>query len=344
MKLRLLLMESCLLPAMNVLSLFVDLAMSMKEEKEMLLPQCKTRYKRITALPSVQNQKPQLSALIMDIDVWVLISGSPRVEGDEEEDDTDDIEHEFDYGVGTLGRQGSGPVPSVYGGSGHAGSYENALGPRDKIHLLLNRNTSFDLWTGWKTGRKSRMRNPGGQDQGDGGGAFYGDNLDDPDLPMMDEGRQPLSRKLPISSSRINPYRILIIPSPKWCPVVRETYLDRLSLSMKRKESSSELALLTFLSAQSILDQVTCYVSDDGAAMLTFEALSETSEFARKWVPFCKKYNIEPRAPEWALRFVPSGAFGLNIFLCLWPQREYEEFKVRINGSVATAQKVPSGG
>jgi cellulose synthase A len=33
--------------------------------------------------------------------------------------------------------------------------------------------------------------------------------------------------------------------------------------------------------------------------MLTFEALSETSEFARRWVPFCKKYNIEPRAPEW---------------------------------------------
>lgn len=32
--------------------------------------------------------------------------------------------------------------------------------------------------------------------------------------------------------------------------------------------------------------------------MLTFEALSETSEFARKWVPFCKKHSIEPRAPE----------------------------------------------
>lgn len=30
-------MGSCLLPAMNVLSLFVDLAMSMKEEKEIKL-------------------------------------------------------------------------------------------------------------------------------------------------------------------------------------------------------------------------------------------------------------------------------------------------------------------
>ncbi|XP_050942572.1 uncharacterized protein LOC127149995 [Cucumis melo] len=24
-----------------------------------------------------------------------------------------------------------------------------------------------------------------------------------------------------------------------------------------------------------------------------------TSEFARKWVPLCKKYSIEPRAPKW---------------------------------------------
>jgi len=47
------------------------------------------------------------------------------------------------------------------------------------------------------------------------------------------------------------------------------------------------------------VEKVACYVSDDGAAMLTFEALSETSEFARKWVPFCKKFSIEPRAPEW---------------------------------------------
>lgn len=47
------------------------------------------------------------------------------------------------------------------------------------------------------------------------------------------------------------------------------------------------------------MDKVSCYVSDDGAAMLSFESLSETSEFARKWVPFCKKYQIEPRAPEW---------------------------------------------
>lgn len=87
----------------------------------------------------------------------------------------------------------------------------------------------------------------------------------------MDEARQPLSRKVPIASSKINPYRMLIVARliilsmflryrllnpvndafglwltsviceiwfavswildqfPKWLPIDRETYLDRLS-------------------------------------------------------------------------------------------------------------------
>ncbi len=56
--------------------------------------------------------------------------------------------------------------------------------------------------------------------------------------------------------------------------------------------------ILSILSVDYPVDKVSCYLSDDGAAMLTFECLSETSEFARKWVPFCKKFSIEPRAPD----------------------------------------------
>lgn len=56
--------------------------------------------------------------------------------------------------------------------------------------------------------------------------------------------------------------------------------------------------VLSILAVDYPVDKVSCYVSDDGAAMLTFESLAETAEFARKWVPFCKKFDIEPRAPE----------------------------------------------
>jgi len=56
--------------------------------------------------------------------------------------------------------------------------------------------------------------------------------------------------------------------------------------------------VLSILAMDYPVDKISCYVSDDGASMLTFESLSETAEFARKWVPFCKKFSIEPRAPE----------------------------------------------
>ncbi|CAD6215089.1 unnamed protein product [Miscanthus lutarioriparius] len=227
-----------------------------------------------------------------------------------------------------------------------------------------------------------------------------------------DETRQPLSRKVPIPSSRINPYRMVIVlrlvvlciflryrithpvnnayplwllsviceiwfalswildQFPKWSPINRETYLDRLALRYDREGEPSQLApvdifvstvdpmkepplvtantVLSILAVDYPVDKVSCYVSDDGAAMLTFDALSETSEFARKWVPFCKKYNIEPRAPEWyfaqKIDYLKDKVQTSFVKERRAMKREYEEFKVRINGLVAKAQKVPEEG
>lgn len=244
------------------------------------------------------------------------------------------------------------------------------------------------------------------------GGKDWDHDGDGHHLPMMDEARQPLSRKVPIPSSQINPYRMIIIirlvvvgfffhyrvmhpvndayalwlisviceiwfavswildQFPKWLPIDRETYLDRLSLRYEKEGQPSQLCpvdlfvstvdplkepplvtantVLSILAVDYPVDKVTCYVSDDGAAMLTFEALSETSEFARKWVPFCKKFNIEPRAPEWyfAQKMDYLGDKVLPSFVKerRAMKREYEEFKVRINALVAKAQKVPEEG
>ncbi|KAE8684524.1 Cellulose synthase A catalytic subunit 2 [Hibiscus syriacus] len=239
-----------------------------------------------------------------------------------------------------------------------------------------------------------------------------GDEFEGSDLPMMDEGRQPLSRKLPVPSSKINPYRIIILlrlailvlffhyrilhplndayvlwlisviceiwfavswildQFPKWYPIERETYLERLSLRYEKEGKPSELAsvdvfvstvdpmkepplitantVLSILAVDFPVDKVACYVSDDGAAMLTFEALSETSEFARKWVPFCKKFSIEPRAPEWyfaqKVDYLRDKVDPTFVRERRAMKRKYEEFKVRINGLVATEQKVPEDG
>ncbi|XP_031114838.1 cellulose synthase A catalytic subunit 2 [UDP-forming]-like [Ipomoea triloba] len=404
-----------------------------RREGNQACPQCKTRYKRL--------------------------KGSARVDGDEEEDDIDDLEHEFDCDIEALG--GAGTVPSSYCHGGHAGSSGNeASTPGLEIPLLTygeedveissNHNAiilpssasvvngappygepsgssqcrpmvpekDIALYGYGSVAWKDRMED-WKKKQGDKlqvvkhqGGSIDGNDFDDTDLPMMDEGRQPLSRKLPIASSKISPYRILIIlrlvilglffhyrilhpvanayglwltsviceiwfaaswildQFPKWCPIVRETYLDRLSLRYEREGRASELApidvfvstvdplkepplitantVLSILAVDYPVEKVSCYVSDDGAAMLTFEALSETSEFARKWVPFCKKFNVEPRAPEWyfsqKIDYLKDKVNPAFVRERRAMKREYEEFKVRINGLVAMAQKVPEEG
>lgn len=45
-------------------------------------------------------------------------------------------------------------------------------------------------------------------------------------------------------------------------------------------------------------DKLHVYLSDDGGSDLMFYALWEASRFSRVWLPFCRRFNIEPRAPS----------------------------------------------
>lgn len=410
-----------------------------RREGNQACPQCKTRYKRI--------------------------KGSPRVEGDEEEDDIDDLEHEFDYNYIDAAAphniaRGGEASSSAGGISGHDSSHgldiplltygeEDAeissdhhalvvppfaghaagahsppfpdssaslqrrpMVPKKDIALYGYGSVAWkDRMEDWKKRQHDKLQVVKHEGENNSRN-FDGGEFDDPDLPMMDEGRQPLSRKLPVASSKISPYRLIIIlrlavlglffhyrilhpvhdayglwltsviceiwfalswildQFPKWYPIQRETYLDRLSLRYEKEGKPSELAaldifvstvdpmkepplitantVLSILAVDYPVEKVSCYVSDDGAAMLTFEALSETSEFARKWVPFCKKFNIEPRAPEWyfsqKIDYLKNKVHPAFVRERREIKREYEEFKVRINGLVAMAQKVPEEG
>lgn len=418
-----------------------------RSDGNQVCPQCKTRYKRH--------------------------KGSPRVEGDEDEDDVDDLENEFDFGDRdkqdmqysvesmlhghmSYGRGGDMEMPQVrqtmlpqvplltngqmdpgIPPEHHALIIPQFMGGGKRVHPLPYGDSNFPVqprsmdptkdlavygygsvaWKerveNWKRRQDKMqvMRSDGGMLPGGKDGDPDG-NGDGPDLPLMDEARQPLSRKLPIPSSRINPYRMIIIirlvvlgfffqyrilhpvtdayalwltsviceiwfalswildQFPKWLPIERETYLDRLSLRYEKEGQPSRLAavdlfvstvdplkepplitantVLSILAVDYPVDKVSCYVSDDGAAMLTFEALSETSEFAKKWVPFCKKFNIEPRAPEWyfvqKIDYLKDKVQPSFVKERRAMKREYEEFKVRINALVAKAQKVPDEG
>lgn len=411
-------------------------------------PQCKTRYKRH--------------------------KGSPRVDGDEEEDDVDDLENEFNYTHGGRdGRQQRAEAMMQWQMHGRGEEIDSVTSsrqdPQTQLPLLTNGQAvsgeftdvshehvqvtgsgdgkrahsvpyadpnqpvqvrivdpSKDLnsygvgnvdWKerveSWKLKQeKNMLQMTSGGRYADGKGDMEGTGSNGEDLPMVDDARQPLNKIVPLPSTKLTPYRIVILlrlvivgiffqyrvstpvndayplwlvsvicevwfavswildQFPKWMPINRETYLDRLSLRFDREGEPSQLAgvdifvstvdplkepplvtantVLSILAVDYPVDKVSCYVSDDGAAMLTFETLSETSEFARKWVPFCKKYSIEPRAPEFyfaqKIDYLKDKVQPSFVKERRAMKREYEEFKIRINALVAKAQKVPEEG
>ncbi|XP_010925919.2 cellulose synthase-like protein D1 [Elaeis guineensis] len=94
--------------------------------------------------------------------------------------------------------------------------------------------------------------------------------------------------------------------------------------------------ILSILATEYPVEKLSVYISDDGGALLTFEAMAEAASFAEVWVPFCRKHNIEPRNPEsyFAVRGDPTKNKKRPDFVKdrRWIKREYDEFKVRING------------
>ncbi|KAG5053464.1 hypothetical protein JHK87_005662 [Glycine soja] len=45
-------------------------------------------------------------------------------------------------------------------------------------------------------------------------------------------------------------------------------------------------------------NKLSVYLSDDGGSELTFYALLKASIFSKHWLPFCRRFNVEPRSPE----------------------------------------------
>ncbi|CAL4998177.1 unnamed protein product [Urochloa decumbens] len=245
-------------------------------------------------------------------------------------------------------------------------------------------------------------------------GGMYDDDLDDDggggpgggggELPEQ-KPFKPLTRKLPMPTSIISPYRIFIVirgfvllfyltwriqnPNmealwlwgmsivcelwfafswlldmlPKVNPVNRSTDLAVLKEKFETPSPSnphgrSDLpgldvfvstadpekepvlttatTILSILAADYPVEKLACYVSDDGGALLTFEAMAEAASFANIWVPFCKKHDIEPRQPDsyFSIKGDPTKGKRRSDFVKdrRKVKREFDEFKVRING------------
>ncbi|KAL5976936.1 Cellulose synthase-like protein D4 [Asimina triloba] len=189
------------------------------------------------------------------------------------------------------------------------------------------------------------------------GNAFKpkGDGDDEDDFAgamqeTMEKPWKPLTRKLGISPAILSPYSRVTdlavlkekfdLPSPS-NPTGRSD-LPGMDVFVSTADPEKEPPLVTANTILSILavdypvEKLSCYISDDGGALLTFEAMAEAASFADLWVPFCRKHNIEPRNPDsyFNIKGDPTKNKSRSDFVKdrRMIKREYDEFKVRING------------
>ncbi|XP_058759228.1 cellulose synthase-like protein H1 isoform X1 [Vicia villosa] len=101
--------------------------------------------------------------------------------------------------------------------------------------------------------------------------------------------------------------------STQWSPALVKTYpqgllqsveeLPAVDLFVTTADDELEPPIITVNTVLSLLSldypshKLSCYVSDDACSPLIFYALQQASNFAKHWVPFCKKYNVQIRAP-----------------------------------------------
>ncbi|GAV73787.1 Cellulose_synt domain-containing protein [Cephalotus follicularis] len=148
----------------------------------------------------------------------------------------------------------------------------------------------------------------------------------------------------------------LLILNAKWSPLKYRTYPEHLlemvpelppvDMFVTTADAVLEPPILTINTVLSLLavdypsQKLACYVSDDGCSPLTFYSLLEASKFAKLWIPFCNKYNIQVRAPfrYFSREYISLAANSSFQFQQEWTKMkdEYEQLSGKIE---AAAQK-----
>ncbi|THG20882.1 hypothetical protein TEA_003106 [Camellia sinensis var. sinensis] len=121
-----------------------------------------------------------------------------------------------------------------------------------------------------------------------------------------------LSWTLVTISELIFTFAWFLVQAFRWRPVSRAVYPEKLPGNSElpgvdvfictadpKKEPTVEV-MNTVLSAMGLdypAEKLAVYLSDDGGSKVTRNAMKEACEFARIWIPFCRKYGIKSRCP-----------------------------------------------
>ncbi|KAI6704719.1 hypothetical protein NL676_007681 [Syzygium grande] len=132
----------------------------------------------------------------------------------------------------------------------------------------------------------------------------------------------------------------------RWNPSYRHTFKDRLSQRYGEVFPGLDVFVCT---ADPVIEpptmvvstKMSIYLSDDGGSDLTFYALLEASRFSRKWLPFCREFNVEPRSPEAYFRKAVE-PLNDSIWSEEWcsMKNSYEDMKKQIE-TVAELGRIP---
>ncbi|KAL7592812.1 hypothetical protein Lser_V15G31934 [Lactuca serriola] len=139
----------------------------------------------------------------------------------------------------------------------------------------------------------------------------------------------------------------LITQLVRWNPVTHQTFKEQLSLKYENvlpgvdifvctADPVIEPPLMVINTVLSMMaydyppEKLNIYVSDDGGSELMFYALLEASRFSKHWLPFCKRYKIEPRSPSAYFAHVsPINNEWSSI------KNKYEEMRKRIDDTTS---------
>ncbi|EES05604.2 hypothetical protein SORBI_3004G255200 [Sorghum bicolor] len=146
--------------------------------------------------------------------------------------------------------------------------------------------------------------------------------------------------------------------SVRWSPVYRRAFPDQLSRRYKEEQlpgmdifvctadPTVEPPMLVISTVLSVMaydypqEKLNIYLSDDAGSIITLYALYEASEFAKHWLPFCKKYQVEPRSPAayFGKEATPPDACDRKEWFSL--KEMYKDLADRVN-SVVNSGKIP---
>ncbi|KAK1424136.1 hypothetical protein QVD17_19453 [Tagetes erecta] len=101
----------------------------------------------------------------------------------------------------------------------------------------------------------------------------------------------------------------LLSQSLRFNPISRSTFNQRLTffpavdIFVCTADTKREPPIIVINSVLSVLaydyppEKLTVYLSDDAGSEVLFYALLQASEFAKHWLPFCKKYHVKTTSP-----------------------------------------------